>query len=82
MPVMEKESGLQYQKDFSVGYSPERINPGDKLHTLTKITKVVSGNDEKTLQLVSGIYGSIIEAGVHEASSIKVAEASKIAFEP
>jgi len=78
VPVMEKESGLQYQKDFSVGYSPERINPGDKLHTLKKITKVVSGNDEETLKLVSAIYGSIIEAGVHEASSIKVAEASKI----
>ncbi len=78
VPVMEKESGLKFSKDFSVGYSPERINPGDKLHTLTKITKVVSGSDPVTLKLVSGIYGSIIEAGVHEASSIKVAEASKI----
>jgi UDP-N-acetyl-D-galactosamine dehydrogenase len=78
VPVMEKESGLKYQTEFSVGYSPERINPGDKLHTLKKITKVVSGNDEETLKLVSAIYGSIIEAGVHEASSIKVAEASKI----
>ncbi len=78
VPVMEKESGLEYQKDFTVGYSPERINPGDKLHTLTKITKVVSGSDDDTLKLVSAIYGSIIEAGIHEASSIKVAEASKI----
>lgn len=78
VPVMEKESGLKFGKDFSVGYSPERINPGDKLHTLTKITKVVSGSDPDTLKRVSAIYGAIIEAGVHEASSIKVAEASKI----
>lgn len=78
VPILEKESGLKFKKDFTVGYSPERINPGDKLHTLTKITKVVSGSDNKTLALVSAIYGSIIEAGIHEASSIKVAEASKI----
>lgn len=78
VPVMEKESGLTFGDDFTVGYSPERINPGDKLHTLTKITKVVSGSDEDTLRLVSALYGSIVEAGVHEASSIKVAEASKI----
>lgn len=78
VPVMEKESGLKFKDDFEVGYSPERINPGDKQHTLTKIVKVVSGSDDETLKLVSAIYGSIIEAGVHEASSIKVAEASKI----
>ena len=78
VPVMEKESGLKFRDDFAVGYSPERINPGDKLHTLTKIVKVVSGSDEPTLKLVSAIYGSIIEAGIHEASSIKVAEASKL----
>jgi UDP-N-acetyl-D-galactosamine dehydrogenase len=78
VPAIEKESGLKFQEDFTVGYSPERINPGDKLHTLTKIIKVVSGSDEETLKLVSAIYGSIIKAGVHEASSIKVAEASKI----
>lgn len=78
VPVLEKESGLKFEKDFAVGYSPERINPGDKLHTLTKITKVVSGSDEDTLKLVSALYGSIVVAGVHEASSIKVAEASKI----
>jgi UDP-N-acetyl-D-galactosamine dehydrogenase len=78
VPVMEKESGLKFGKDFKVGYSPERINPGDKLHTLTKITKVVSGSDNDTLELVSSIYGTIIKAGIHKASSIKVAEASKI----
>lgn len=78
VPVLEKESGLSFEKDFTVGYSPERINPGDKLHTLTKIIKVVSGSDSNTLKLVSELYASIIEAGVHEASSIKVAEASKI----
>ena len=78
VPVLEKESGLKFEKEFTVGYSPERINPGDKLHTLTKITKVVSGSDENTLRLISELYSSIVEAGVHEASSIKVAEASKI----
>lgn len=78
VPVLEKVSGLIFEKDFTIGYSPERINPGDKLHTLTKITKVVSGSDEKTLKMVSALYRAIIEAGVHEASSIKVAEASKI----
>lgn len=78
VPVLEKESGLKYGKHFTVGYSPERINPGDKLHTLTRITKVVSGSDERTLEIVSQLYGTIIEAGIHKASSIKVAEASKI----
>jgi UDP-N-acetyl-D-galactosamine dehydrogenase len=78
VPVLEKVSGLSFEKDFTIGYSPERINPGDKLHTLTKIIKVVSGSDSDTLKLVSELYSSIIEAGVHEASSIKVAEASKI----
>lgn len=78
VPVLEKESGLKFEQDFTIGYSPERINPGDKLHTLTKITKVVSGSDEETLRMVSAVYGAIIEAGIHEASSIKVAEASKI----
>lgn len=78
VPVLEKESGLKFGEDFTVGYSPERINPGDKLHTLTKIIKVVSGSDAPTLSVISELYGAIIEAGVHEASSIKVAEASKI----
>jgi UDP-N-acetyl-D-glucosamine/UDP-N-acetyl-D-galactosamine dehydrogenase len=78
VPVLEQESGLTMGVDFTVGYSPERINPGDKEHTLTRITKVVSGSDAETLELVSRVYGAIIEAGVHRASSIKVAEAAKI----
>jgi UDP-N-acetyl-D-galactosamine dehydrogenase len=78
VPMIQSVSGLRFMDDFKVGYSPERINPGDKEHTLTKITKVVSGCDEETLQVVSALYGSIIEAGVFETSSIKVAEASKI----
>lgn len=78
VPVLEKESGLKFGEGFTVGYSPERINPGDKVHTLTKIIKVVSGSDEPTLKIVSEVYNTIIKAGVHETSSIKVAEASKI----
>ncbi len=78
VPVIQKVSGLQYMDDFKVGYSPERINPGDLEHTLTRITKVVSGCDDDTLEVVSRLYGSIIEAGVYETTSIKVAEASKI----
>ncbi len=78
VPVMEKASGLLFRKDFKVGYSPERINPGDKKHTLTKITKVVSGCDAESLEVITQIYGEIIEAGVFPTSSIKVAEASKI----
>ncbi|HLR81389.1 MAG TPA: nucleotide sugar dehydrogenase [Bacillota bacterium] len=78
IPILEEESELQFGTDFKVGYSPERINPGDKVNTLTKITKVVSGSDEEALQQISKLYGSIIEAGVHEAESIKVAEASKV----
>ncbi len=78
VPVLERTSGLKYKKDFFVGYSPERINPGDKEHTLTKIKKVVSGCDEETLSVVAFVYGSIIKAGIHKTSSIKVAEASKI----
>ncbi|HEX6593673.1 MAG TPA: nucleotide sugar dehydrogenase [Bacillota bacterium] len=78
LPILEEESGLQFGTDFKVGYSPERINPGDKVNTLTKITKVVSGSDEEALREISQLYGSIIEAGVHEAESIKVAEASKV----
>lgn len=77
-PILEEKSNLTLNEDFKVGYSPERINPGDKVNTLTKITKVVSGSDEEALREVSNIYGSIIEAGVHEAESIKVAEASKV----
>lgn len=78
IPILEKESGLKFNVDFKVGYSPERINPGDKEHTLTKILKVVSGSDAECLETVAKVYGSIITAGIHKASSIKVAEAAKI----
>ena len=78
VPVLEKTSGLKFNKDFSCGYSPERINPGDKKHTVTKIKKVTSGSNEKTSQFVDDLYSSIIEAGTHKATSIKVAEAAKV----
>jgi UDP-N-acetyl-D-galactosamine dehydrogenase len=78
IPLIEKHSGLKWKKDFSVGYSPERINPGDKEHTLTRIVKVVSGDSAASLEHVADMYGSVIEAGVHRASSIKVAEAAKV----
>ena len=78
IPVLEEHSGLKFIEDFKVGYSPERINPGDKEHTITKILKVVSGCDDESLDVISKIYELIIEPGVHRASSIKVAEAAKI----
>jgi UDP-N-acetyl-D-galactosamine dehydrogenase len=78
VPVIEQCSGLQWRRDFFVGYSPERINPGDREHSLTRITKIVSGDSPETLEKVAEIYGSIIKAGVHRASSIKVAEAAKV----
>lgn len=78
IPLLEKHSGLKWKKDFFVGYSPERINPGDKKYTLTKIVKVVSGDTLETLKIVADVYGSIITAGVYQASSIKVAEAAKV----
>lgn len=78
VPVLEKESGLQYKKDFQIGYSPERINPGDKVHTVDKIVKVVSGSDENTLNIVADVYGQIVSAGIHKAPTIQVAEAAKI----
>ncbi len=78
VPILERVSGLKWKTDFSVGYSPERINPGDKERTLTKITKVVSGDSPQTLAVVRDVYASIITAGVYEASSIKVAEAAKV----
>jgi UDP-N-acetyl-D-glucosamine/UDP-N-acetyl-D-galactosamine dehydrogenase len=78
IPIIEKHSGLKWKQDFFVGYSPERINPGDKEHTLVNITKVVSGDTERTLGLVADIYGSIIKAGVYRAANIKVAEAAKV----
>lgn len=77
IPVLEKVSGLKFNKDFFVGYSPERINPGDKINTLTKIKKVTSGSTPDIACRVDGLYASVIEAGTHKASSIKVAEASK-----
>jgi UDP-N-acetyl-D-galactosamine dehydrogenase len=78
VPVIERHSGLKWGRDFFVGYSPERINPGDRQHSLTKITKVVAGDTPQTLDRVASVYGSIIAAGVHRASSIKVAEAAKV----
>ena len=78
IPVLERESGMKWQTDFHVGYSPERINPGDKLHTLTTIVKVVSGDSPETLEGVARLYEAVVSAGVHRASSIKVAEAAKV----
>ncbi|RLB62898.1 MAG: nucleotide sugar dehydrogenase [Deltaproteobacteria bacterium] len=78
VPILEQESGLKCGIDFKVGYSPERINPGDKVHTVDKIIKVVSGMDEETLDTVAQVYELVITAGVHRASSIKVAEAAKV----
>lgn len=78
VPLLEKHSGLKCGRDFTVGYSPERINPGDKEHTLERIVKVVSGQDAATLEQVAWLYGQVIEAGVFKAASIKVAEAAKV----
>ncbi len=78
IPVLERESGLKWKQDFFVGYSPERINPGDKEHTLTKILKIVSGDTPETLDRVAKVYEKIIVPGVHRASSIKTAEAAKV----
>ena len=78
VPILEKKSSLRFNVDFFVGYSPERINPGDKEHTITKIKKVVSGSTSDCLKTLSNLYGSIIEAGVYEAPSIKIAEAAKV----
>jgi UDP-N-acetyl-D-glucosamine/UDP-N-acetyl-D-galactosamine dehydrogenase len=77
-PLLQRVSGLRCGDDFTVGYSPERINPGDKEHRFETITKVVSGQDEKTLRIVAEVYGSVVRAGVHCAPSIKVAEAAKV----
>jgi UDP-N-acetyl-D-galactosamine dehydrogenase len=77
-PILERTSGLKRGVDFTLGYSPERINPGDKEHTLEKITKVVSGEDAATLERLASVYGAIVDAGVHRAPSIKVAEAAKV----
>jgi len=78
VPLLERLSGLVWKNDFFVGYSPERINPGDKEHTLTRITKVVAGDTPETLDRVAQIYASVVSAGVHRATSIKVAEAAKV----
>lgn len=78
VPILEKESGLKCGVDFKVGYSPERINPGDKVHRLENIKKIVSGMDEESLEEISKVYELIIKAGVHKASTIKVAEAAKV----
>ena len=78
VPILEEKTGLKFNVDFFVGYSPERINPGDKKHTITKITKVVSGSTPETLNELAALYGSIIEAGIYEAPTIKTAEAAKV----
>ena len=78
VPILERCSGMRWKQDFHVGYSPERINPGDKQHSFTKILKVVSGDDEVTLQKVADLYASVVEAGVYKAPTIRVAEAAKV----
>ncbi|QTL36105.1 nucleotide sugar dehydrogenase [Pseudoalteromonas viridis] len=78
LPLIEKVSGLKFNTDFYAGYSPERINPGDKVNTLTKITKITSGSTPEVADFVDALYGSIVEAGTHKASSLKVAEAAKV----
>jgi len=78
VPILEKSSGMRWGQDFHVGYSPERINPGDKEHRFTKIRKIVSGDDADTLEKVAALYGSVVEAGVYRAPSIRVAEAAKV----
>lgn len=78
VPLLEDASGLKNGEDFKVGFSPERINPGDRKHGFADILKVVSGGDEEALGIISGVYGSVVRAGVHEAPSIKVAEAAKV----
>lgn len=78
IPILEKESGMVCGKDFKIGYSPERINPADKINTLTKIVKITSGMDKESSDIIAQVYGEIITAGIHRASSIKVAEAAKV----
>ena len=78
IPILEQASGMRWQQDFHVGFSPERINPGDREHTLTTIPKVVSGDDEATLGRIAALYETIAEAGVHRAYAIKVAAAAKV----
>ncbi len=78
VPILEKESGMKFRKDFKVGYSPERINPGDTEHTLTKITKVVSGCDNESLDVIGKVYEIVVTAGIFKAANIKTAEAAKV----
>ncbi len=78
VPILEKESGLKWKKDFNVGYSPERVNPGDKLHTIDKIKKVVAGDTPEVTEFLAQLYGSVITAGIHKAPDIKTAEAAKV----
>ncbi|MBO6138128.1 MAG: nucleotide sugar dehydrogenase [Lachnospiraceae bacterium] len=78
VPILEEESGLKCGKDFKIGYSPERINPGDRVHRLDTIVKIVSGMDQETLDIVAGVYSMVVKAGVYRAESIKVAEAAKV----
>lgn len=78
LPILEQESGLLAGRDFFIGYSPERINPGDQIHRLNNITKIVSGQDEETLHTIAAVYQMVVEAGVYEAPSIRVAEAAKV----
>ena len=78
IPILEREANLKFGRDFSVGYSPERINPGDKIHTLDKTVKIISASDKNTLDFLEDVYGSVVKAGLHRVSSIKVAEAAKV----
>jgi UDP-N-acetyl-D-galactosamine dehydrogenase len=78
IPILEKVSGLAAGRDFGVGYSPERINPGDKAHRFENLTKIVSGQDQRTTDILAAVYGSVVTAGIHRAPSIKVAEAAKV----
>lgn len=78
VPILEAESGLVHGRDFAVGYSPERINPGDRVHTLESVVKIVAGDEPATLDLLAGLYGLVVKAGVHRAGSIRVAEAAKV----
>lgn len=78
VPILEMESGLKWKKDFNVGYSPERVNPGDKEHTLDKIKKIVSGDSSAVTELLAQLYGSVVTAGIHKAPDIKTAEAAKV----
>src|SRR6266540_1084725 len=78
VPILEQASGLLVGRDFTVGYSPERINPGDKAHRFETITKIVAGQDARTLDIIAAVYGSVVRAGLHKAPSIKVAEAAKV----